>query len=174
MKFSKKLMETIEKAGWIMTEDNLCYNFQTYSPAGQDFYFCIDKNKSVDLDTLGSEIYDYYNCFDVSEASHIWLDSTGHGKNGAPYEMIDVYKDMEWCENKIYELFEIIQHEEIRQRNLYYLYIEDWCDSRNVSVEDVDEETGINGGECYACFSEFCDNEYLDEDYMLELEKNLD
>ena len=79
-----------------------------------------------------------------------------------------------WCENKIYELFEIIQHEEIRQRNLYYLYIEDWCDSRNVSVEDVDEETGINGGECYACFSEFCDNEYLDEDYMLELEKNLD
>ena len=99
-----------------MTEDNLCYNFQTYSPAGQDFYFCIDKNEAGDLDTLGAEIYDYYNCFDVSEAAYIWLDSTGYGKNGAPYEMIDVYKDMEWCENKIYELFEIIHNYSVERR----------------------------------------------------------
>lgn len=172
MKFSKKLMEIIEKAGYVMTEDDLDYNFQFYSPAGQDFYFSISKINAIDLDTLGAEIYDYYNCFDVSEAAYMWLDSTGHGKNGAPYDMKDVYEDMEACESKIYELFEIIQCEEIRQRNLYDLYVEDWCDSRNVSIEDVDEEIGINGGECYACFSEFCDNEYLDEDYMLELEKN--
>lgn len=72
--------------------------------------------------------------------------------------------------NKIYELFEVIQKEEIRQRNLYNLYIEDWCNSRGYASKDIDVEYGING-ECYVCFEEFCDNEYLDEEHMTELEK---
>ena len=112
MKFSKKLMETIEKAGWTMTEDDLCYNFQTYSPVGQDFYFCIDKNEAVDLDTLGAEIYDYYNCFDVSEVAYMWLDSTGHGTNGAPYDMKDLYEDMEACQEMIMELYRAFESAE--------------------------------------------------------------
>ena len=173
-----KVERIAREAGWSVyiedeTEDHICFDFGKYSPAGQDFHVSAEL-EDMEINTLMDNLNSRYADFDCSEETYLWLDSTGHGKNGAPYEMIDVYKDMEWCENKIYELFEIIQHEEIRQRNLYYRYIQDWCDSRNVSVEDVDEETGINGGECYACFSEFCDNEYLDEDYMWELEKNLD
>ena len=170
MEITKKLMKDIENAGWTMKEDKTDYNFQFSSPSGQDFNFYVSKDKVTDLDTLGSEIYDYYNCFDVSEAAYLWLDNTGHGKNGAPYDMKDVYEDMEACENKIYELFEIIQKEAIRQRNLYDLYIEDWCNSRGYALQDVDPEYGINN-ECYVCFEEFCDNEYLDEEHMTELEK---
>lgn len=98
MEITKKLMKDIENAGWTMKEDKTDYNFQIYSPVGQDFYFCISKDVVFDLDTLEEEIYDYYNCFDVFEATYIWLDETGHGKNGAPYDMKDVYMDMEWCE----------------------------------------------------------------------------
>lgn len=116
MKFSKKLMDAINKAEWTMTEDDLYYNFQFYSPAGQDFNFCIDKNKAINLYTLSAEIYDFYNCFDVSEETYMWLDNTGHGKNGAPYDMKDVYEDMKICEIKIYELFDIIHNYSIERR----------------------------------------------------------
>lgn len=162
MKLRKELMETIENAEWAMTEDERYYTFEIFSPAGQDFVFDIDKNEVINLETLSSEIYDYYNCFD----------ETGHGKNGAPYNMEEVLEDMKWCENKIYELFIIIQKEEIRQRDLYWQYVEDWCNQRGYAAKDVDDEYGING-ECYVCFEEFCDNEYFDDEYMTELENRL-
>ena len=173
MKLRKELIKAIENAGWSMTENKIYYDFEIFSPAGQDFCFCIDKNDKKDnLDTLSSEIYNYYNCFDADEATYLWLDKTGHGKNGAPYKMEEILEDMKWCENKIYELFEIIHKEEIHQRDLYWLYIEDWCNSRGYTVKDVDTECGING-ECYACFDEFCDNEYFDDMYIATLEKEL-
>ena len=172
MKLRKELMEAIENAEWTMTEDEMYYTFEIFSPAGQDFVFDIDKNEAVNLETLSSEIYDYYNCFDVDEATYLWLDKTGHGKNGAPYKMEEILEDMKWCENKIYELFEIIHKEEIRQRDLYWLYVENWCHSRGYSMKDVNPEYGING-ECYVCFEEFCDNEYFDDMYITTLEKEL-
>ena len=169
MKLRKELMDAIVKADWTMTEDEIYYTFQIYSPAGQDFFFEVEAHN---LDELSSEIYDYYNCFDVDQQTILWLDENGHGKNGAPYNMEDVLEDMKWCENKIYELFIIIQKEEIRQRDLYWQYVEDWCNSRGYSMKDVDSEYGING-ECYACFQEFCDNEYFDDMYIATLEKEL-
>lgn len=50
------------------------------------------------------------------------------------------------------------------QSDLYKAYKEDWCKNRGYNLEDIDEETGING-ECYVCFNEFLDNEYQDKDY---------
>lgn len=172
MKLRKELMEAIENAEWAMTEDERYYTFEIFSPAGQDFIFDIDKNEAINLETLSSEIYAYYNSFDVDEATYLWLDETGHGRNGAPYNMEDVLEDMKWCENKTYELFIIVQKEEIRQRDLYWQYVEDWCNQRGYAAKDVDSEYGING-ECYACFQEFCDNEYFDDMYIATLEKEL-
>ena len=42
-KLSKKLIEQIEKAEFSVSrdEDDGSYTFQKYSPAGQDFSFCI-------------------------------------------------------------------------------------------------------------------------------------
>lgn len=39
--------------------------------------------------------------YDVSHEAYLWLDSDGHGKNGAPYEMIDVYRDFEGVKHDI-------------------------------------------------------------------------
>lgn len=50
------------------------------------------------------------------------------------------------------------------QSDLYKAYKEDWCKNKGYNLEDIDEETGING-ECYVCFNEFLDNEYQDKDY---------
>ncbi len=46
------------------------------------------------------------NNFDCSEEAYIWLDNTGHGVNGAPYDMKEVYNDMEACLEMMKELHE--------------------------------------------------------------------
>lgn len=43
------------------------------------------------LEELKSLIDDY----DVSYETYLWLDKDGHGKNGAPYDMLDCYRDSE-------------------------------------------------------------------------------
>lgn len=108
MKLSKKLTNVIEQAGFsIYHEDENCYRFGKYSSEGQDFNFCIDTEG--DMSSFMYNILNYYNDFDVSEEAYLWLDEFGHGKNGAPYDMRDLYNDMEECKGFILELYEIVR-----------------------------------------------------------------
>lgn len=108
IELSDELTDIIEKHEWsIEYEDDGNIYFSKYSPAGQDFGFYIDGVCTIE--ELADKIYDQYNEYDVSEAAYIWLDESGHGKNGAPYDMEDVYKDMEACEQNILELYELIK-----------------------------------------------------------------
>ena len=53
-------------------------------------------------------ILSYYQDFDVSYETSLWIGSDGHGKNGAPYEIKDIYEDMEECHEFIMELYNIV------------------------------------------------------------------
>ncbi|MDA3053227.1 hypothetical protein OFO01_07315 [Campylobacter sp. JMF_01 NE2] len=88
------------------TNGNKSAEFSTYSPCGQDFNFSIDYKKISDLP---EEIHKYYHAYDPSYETSLWIDSEGHGKNGAPYEIGDIYEDMKWCEASIKELYEELQ-----------------------------------------------------------------
>ena len=48
----------------------------------------------------------------------------------------------------------------------YEEYKADWCRDRGVLPEDVDEEVGIHGGQCYVCSEEFEYIEFQDAGYM--------
>mgnify|MGYP006886105311 FL=1 len=61
-----------------------------------------------DLNSLIGNIKEYYDNFDVDSEAYLWLDETGHGKNGAPYRMKDVVKDMEEAEKMIDRLLDAI------------------------------------------------------------------
>ena len=110
-KLSKKLINKIKNKAKFVTvneyENN--YYFGKRSPAGQDWGFYIDKTKT--LEEFVEEIYKYYQDFDCSYETYLWLDNTGHGTNGAPYDMKDIYEDMEACENFIFELYELLRKE---------------------------------------------------------------
>ena len=54
-------------------------------------------------------LYSVYEDFDVSSEAYLWLDSDGHGTNGAPYDMKDLYEDFEACESAIYDLWEYLR-----------------------------------------------------------------
>lgn len=74
------------------------------SPAGQDFNISLPMEKDGTLEELQKEAEGAYENFDASYEAYLWLDDSGHGKNGAPYEMIDVYNDMAQCREYIKEL----------------------------------------------------------------------
>lgn len=100
---TEKLLSKVKEAGWtVETEDEHSYRFGKFSPAGQDFSIVVE---GEDADELTKSIYERYENFDVSEETYLWLDDTGHGKNGAPYHMKDLLEDMEACEQMILDLY---------------------------------------------------------------------
>lgn len=102
-----KIVETIEGTNWDLTVNKDYFTFSIVSEAGQDFQVEIE---SVDnLEDLIVEISNKYDDFDISAEAYLWLDSDGHGMNGAPYEMADVYEDMAECRESIDELHSAIE-----------------------------------------------------------------
>lgn len=92
----------------ISEDDKSAYvELSFFSPEGQDCSLSIEKGNNIEC--FCNNIYDYYDNFDVSYETYLWLDSDGHGVNGAPYDMKAVYEDMTWCQNKIYDIFVIMQ-----------------------------------------------------------------
>ena len=111
----EKVYEIAERDGWqadcyyVENETKVCFSFEKYSPAGQDFYFSVSMPNEEDEDTfydnVADAIFTYWKDFDVSYETYIWLDETGHGMNGAPNDMMDAYKDMKACEDMIHDLW---------------------------------------------------------------------
>lgn len=98
------LFEKAQENEWsIQHEDENIYLLGKYSSAGQDFSITIDTEADPAL--FLNNLYERHSNFDVSEEASYWLDESGHGKNGAPYDMKDVYEDMEECRDNILELY---------------------------------------------------------------------
>lgn len=110
----EKCIEIAEKLEWSVEheDDYGCLDFAWSSRYGQDFHMTVVVVDN-EPETLVDAIDEYINSFDVSEEAYLWLDDTGHGRNGAPYNMKDVYEDMEDCLCKMEEL-----HSEL----LLYIY----------------------------------------------------
>lgn len=58
------------------------------------------------MEAFIDNIHKYYEDFDVDEEAYIWIGSDGHGKNGAPYHIADIVKDMEEAEVMMADLYE--------------------------------------------------------------------
>lgn len=110
MKTIQEVLDKIEELGWTITDERENYLLSQISPAGQDF--SITLCKTDDIDDFIESIYITYQDWDVSYETYLWLDDTGHGKNGAPYDMKDVYEDMEWCKNALLQLYNDLRESE--------------------------------------------------------------
>ena len=111
----EKIYEIAEREGWqvdsyyVDNKTKVCFSFEKYSPAGQDFYFEVFVRNEVYEDLvfeyLKNAVYEYWECFDVCYETYILLDETGHGKNGAPHDMKDLYEDTQACADMIHDLW---------------------------------------------------------------------
>lgn len=108
---SRSVQDVIAKIkdwGWsVEKEEDRVYRIGRYSPAGQDFTRVI---KGESVKELLDNIYQAYEDFDVSYETYLWLDDAGHGVNGAPYDMRDLYNDMESCKNMLLDLYDDLDH----------------------------------------------------------------
>lgn len=100
------------EAGWNVyieeeSEDHICYDFGKYSPAGQDFHVSAEL-EDMEIETLINNLNSRYTDFDCSAETYLWLDNTGHGTNGAPYDMKELYEDMEACQEMIRDLANVL------------------------------------------------------------------
>ena len=112
----EKIYEIAEREGWQVDsyyvdeqKTEVCLSFEKYSPAGRDLSFevCVRNEEDEDIvfDYFKNAIYKYWEGFDVCYETYIWLDETGHGRNGAPYDMKDLYEDMQACEDMTHDLW---------------------------------------------------------------------
>lgn len=110
---NEKIFEVIEHNNWgveVVTEDenNIQLELERYSSTGHDFVIDIEVEKSNDIikekNNIITELQKYYDSYDVSYETYLYLDNTGHGKDGAPYDMKDVYEDLESCKEMLQEL----------------------------------------------------------------------
>lgn len=108
--------------------DTIICEFQKCSPAGQDFSFNIWTDD--DGSSLAHDIFEYYENFDVSSEASLWLDCTGHGMNGAPYDMKDVYEDMEACAEMVKELY--LYAEKMKEHTYDIVECCPHCENENV------------------------------------------
>lgn len=103
MKTNEQLMKIAEDLGWNVDIDENEITFSQYTSRGQDFSFYVDKNKNI-----AEEVGNYYESYDPSEEAILWCDSSGHGKNGAPYHLKDIVADMEEAKEMVYSLYVVM------------------------------------------------------------------
>jgi len=99
MKPTNEQIKAMEKTGVTMTLRD------TYTEIG--YYTNHSGEEILEIpfdDDLKQYLTDYYERYDVSEETYLWLDNTGHGKNGAPYDMADVLADKQEWESKLKDL----------------------------------------------------------------------
>ena len=108
--------------------DTIVCEFQNYSPDGQDFSFNVWTDD--DGSSLAHDIFEYYDDFDISSEAYLWLDDEGHGINGAPYDMTDVYEDMKACKDMVEELYVYVE----KMKEHIYDIVEccPYCENENV------------------------------------------
>lgn len=103
----KNMVKVAENLSWSVEEYDNYLTFGKYSPQGQDFSINITAEDSEDVI---NEIKERCNNFDCSYETYLWLDNTGHGANDAPYDMKDVYEDMEACLEMMEELLDELEN----------------------------------------------------------------
>lgn len=136
----KEYEESVEKMAlnWTMTmdEDRVC--FSIYSPTGRYFDFDVATSDVEDIETLSQAVRQYYEDFDVSYETYIWLDNRGHGANGAPYEMEDVLNDTKWIDDALEQLSDALL--EVELSDDVGLQIGDKVKMNDVAIENYGEE----------------------------------
>lgn len=182
----EKIYEISEREGWKVdnsyTDENVtevCFSFNKYSPAGRDLSFEVYVPNEEDEDTfyenVTDAIYQYWDDFDVCYETYLWLDDTGHGKNGAPHDMKDLYEDMQACEDMIHDLWLALTGNEkpTKTEEEQYVFEVFECDSWN-STSSMEHKATCNSMEeavnlimRHGKFEECSDKDYI-RDFLME------
>lgn len=94
----KKYIEICEKLKWAVHEcDDGTVELEKYSPAGEDFIFCVDKDDFV------RNVKEYAAGFDIDDHIAMWIEANQNGVSGVPSARVLV-QDAEEIDDMLQEL----------------------------------------------------------------------
>jgi hypothetical protein len=104
-----RIIKVAERLDWSVevTNDNqnlMTFEFSKRSLTGGDFRFEAILEDG-DVEEFLNDILNYYWDYDVSYETYIWLGKDGHGVNGAPDDIKNIYEDREACIENVYALY---------------------------------------------------------------------
>lgn len=77
-----RLIEKAEELDWrVNIDDQNNWEFEKYSPAGEDFIFSVD---AEDPKNVWREVSRYANDFDTEEHIEMWVEAKRNGREGIP------------------------------------------------------------------------------------------
>ena len=77
--------------------------FETSSPAGEDFIASLVISGKPTVKEIAGELQDYIDSYDPVAEAMPWVDSEGHGKNGAP-DLKELIEDKEYMKGEMKDL----------------------------------------------------------------------
>lgn len=106
-KLSDALVDKAEELGWRVYIDEECWEFQKYSPAGEDFWISINGEDGVD------DLLEYYEGFDTEEHVMMHMEAKKNGFAGVP-SLKELVEDADAIEDMIEELYDALHEVEER------------------------------------------------------------
>ena len=111
-----KIIQAADNAGWSCTiekrKNDKWYHggyyiaFNTDTHYGQDVWYEYDVKT---LEEVIEAVQNSYDGYDIDEEVYLWIDNTGHPKNGAPSSISALLADMQEKENLLEKLNEELQ-----------------------------------------------------------------
>lgn len=120
------LKAKLDEICWSAYENEKDIDFSTCTAFGGDIDIVIDKGKN--LIDLAHNIYEYWNNYDVSYETSFWIGEDGHGINGAPYDLKNIYENFEKVKSMINDLYNVINEKakiEIEKKQISHYTIKD-------------------------------------------------
>lgn len=94
---NKRIKTLCEKLDWKIYEYKNDVELEKYSPAGEDFFFCVEKNDFV------NNVCQYAEDFDADEHAEMWVNNR-HSVNGVPQSVRTLIDDADAIKEMLIEL----------------------------------------------------------------------
>ncbi len=94
---NKSLKKICENLHWTIREYDNDIELQKYSPAGEDFFFTVNKDNFVD------EVIIYAESFDADEHAEMWIENM-HTVSGVPQKVRTLINDADAIKEMLLEL----------------------------------------------------------------------
>ena len=94
---NKRVKALCEKLDWKVYEYEKDVELEKYSPAGEDFFFCVNKKDFI------QNVIEYAEDFDADEHAEMWVENR-HSVKGVPQSIRTLIDDADAIKDMLLEL----------------------------------------------------------------------
>ena len=107
---NRKVRRICENLDWSIHEYEKDVELEKFSPAGEDFFFCVDKKNFI------NNVIEYAEDFDADDHAEMWVENR-HTVNGVPQSIRTLIDDADAIKKMLLELAENLNRKIKTRRN---------------------------------------------------------